>query len=264
MALKKNSAEGGSNGTGVTTGNSGGGSGDALSVVSLNSGTINYTSGVSMHGSLAHEYTQATAANSLYTCLDDTASANFSARFYLRLTGLPSTDMEFPLGLRTAADGNVARVQMRSTGVTRITNSAGTVIYTGTFTPSLNTWYRYEVWGSGAGTGTATFNYAVFAGDSTSASETTQLTNFSMSNGQIGRVRFGKGSTATLAAWQIDDYAINLGSSSQIGPESDLEAPTTPTNLAVTSVGSTTANLSWTASTDNIAVTGYEVTVFGP
>ncbi|MCM0667993.1 endonuclease [Flavobacterium tyrosinilyticum] len=39
----------------------------------------------------------------------------------------------------------------------------------------------------------------------------------------------------------------------------DIQAPTTPTSLASTSKTSTSISLSWTASTDNVAVTGYEV-----
>lgn len=44
---------------------------------------------------------------------------------------------------------------------------------------------------------------------------------------------------------------------------SDTEAPTTPTNLAVTGKSESTVSLSWTASTDNVAVTGYEIYVDG-
>src|SRR5206468_1817659 len=39
----------------------------------------------------------------------------------------------------------------------------------------------------------------------------------------------------------------------------DTTPPTTPTGLTAAAVGSTGANLSWTASTDNVAVTGYIV-----
>lgn len=42
-------------------------------------------------------------------------------------------------------------------------------------------------------------------------------------------------------------------------PPADTTAPTAPTNLTATVTG-TTANLSWTASTDNVGVTGYRVT----
>ena len=40
---------------------------------------------------------------------------------------------------------------------------------------------------------------------------------------------------------------------------SDTQAPTRPTNLAATAASSTQINLTWTASTDNVGVTGYRV-----
>jgi len=43
------------------------------------------------------------------------------------------------------------------------------------------------------------------------------------------------------------------------GSSSDTQAPSAPTNLAATNVGSTTLTLGWTASTDNVGVTGYNI-----
>lgn len=45
------------------------------------------------------------------------------------------------------------------------------------------------------------------------------------------------------------------------GTTSDSEAPSVPGNLTVTGVTSTSVALSWTASTDNVAVSGYDVYV---
>jgi len=42
-------------------------------------------------------------------------------------------------------------------------------------------------------------------------------------------------------------------------PTADTQAPTVPTNLIASGTSQTTTNLSWTASTDNVAVTGYNV-----
>ncbi|UWY27968.1 endonuclease [Flavobacterium sp. TR2] len=42
-------------------------------------------------------------------------------------------------------------------------------------------------------------------------------------------------------------------------PSGDTQAPTAPTSLASTSKTATSITLSWTASTDNVAVTGYEI-----
>ncbi|NUY81426.1 fibronectin type III domain-containing protein [Flavobacterium sp. MAH-1] len=48
------------------------------------------------------------------------------------------------------------------------------------------------------------------------------------------------------------NFTITAGST-------DTVAPSAPTNLAASGTTSTTTNLSWTASTDNVAVTGYDV-----
>ena len=39
----------------------------------------------------------------------------------------------------------------------------------------------------------------------------------------------------------------------------DTAAPSIPTGLTATAISSSQINLSWTASTDNVAVTGYQV-----
>ncbi len=39
----------------------------------------------------------------------------------------------------------------------------------------------------------------------------------------------------------------------------DTQAPTVPTGLASTGTSASTVSLSWTASTDNVGVTGYDV-----
>jgi hypothetical protein len=55
-----------------------------------------------------------------------------------------------------------------------------------------------------------------------------------------------------------DDIVV---STSYIGPTGggDAQAPTAPTNLIATAISSSQINLSWTASTDNVGVTGYRV-----
>ncbi|WP_155370582.1 endo-1,4-beta-xylanase [Catellatospora vulcania] len=42
-------------------------------------------------------------------------------------------------------------------------------------------------------------------------------------------------------------------------PNNDTQAPTTPSNLASSGVTSSSVNLSWTASTDNVGVSGYDI-----
>jgi len=49
------------------------------------------------------------------------------------------------------------------------------------------------------------------------------------------------------------------GATTLAAGQTDTQAPTAPANLTATAVSSSQINLSWTASTDNVAVAGYEV-----
>ncbi|WP_299670522.1 GEVED domain-containing protein [uncultured Polaribacter sp.] len=53
---------------------------------------------------------------------------------------------------------------------------------------------------------------------------------------------------------EVEDYTVNLAAS---GP--DTEAPTSPSALAGTNVTESAVDLSWTASTDNVGVSNYDV-----
>lgn len=61
--------------------------------------------------------------------------------------------------------------------------------------------------------------------------------------------------SATFRGGAILAYASSAG---------DTTPPTAPTGLGTTAIGSTTVDLSWTASTDAVGVTGYEIQVIGP
>src|SRR5262249_61804895 len=60
-------------------------------------------------------------------------------------------------------------------------------------------------------------------------------------------------------------YALSLLDALPIFPSAttlaaaDTQAPTVPTNLVATASSSTQIGLTWTASTDNVAVTGYRI-----
>lgn len=68
---------------------------------------------------------------------------------------------------------------------------------------------------------------------------------------------YGAGSAEVIATTNAF-YAVGVGAAYS-GGSSDTTAPTAPTALAASGTTSTTTNLSWTASTDNVAVTGYDV-----
>ena len=68
--------------------------------------------------------------------------------------------------------------------------------------------------------------------------------------------------TYDVTEWDsfVSDTSTDLGTHTfNAGSTSDTEAPSTPTGLVASNIAFDTANLSWTASTDNIGVTGYNV-----
>ncbi len=57
----------------------------------------------------------------------------------------------------------------------------------------------------------------------------------------------------TFSYGEVEDYTVDI----QDG--GDMTAPTTPTNLSSSNITQTSVQLSWTASTDNVGVTGYDI-----
>ncbi len=58
----------------------------------------------------------------------------------------------------------------------------------------------------------------------------------------------------TFSYGEVEDYNVNIGTSG-----SDTQAPTAPTGLSSSNIVETSFTLNWTASTDNVGVTGYDV-----
>jgi chitodextrinase len=75
-----------------------------------------------------------------------------------------------------------------------------------------------------------------------------------MTSGQAA-ISFGPGSALVRASDNSDILVTKTGGT--YGP--DTTPPTAPTNLTSSSITGTTATVSWTASTDNVGVTGYKV-----
>ncbi len=58
----------------------------------------------------------------------------------------------------------------------------------------------------------------------------------------------------TFSYGEVEDYTVNI-----TGTTADTQAPSAPTNLSASNISQTTIDLSWTAATDNVGVTGYDV-----
>ncbi|MCF4120903.1 cellulose binding domain-containing protein [Antribacter sp. KLBMP9083] len=77
-----------------------------------------------------------------------------------------------------------------------------------------------------------------------------------LDGGAAPQFRYHRFWAQTAVATALADYDRLFGADTG---EPDTQAPTVPTGLQVTGVTQTSVSLSWTASTDNVAVTGYEV-----
>jgi bacillolysin len=101
------------------------------------------------------------------------------------------------------------------------------------------------VWSKAASTTTpATGSFTV----STSATASTTRMRVSMKYNGIPT------SCEAISYGEVEDYTVTL-----VNGTADTQAPTAPTSLAASGTTATTTNLSWTAATDNVGVTGYDV-----
>jgi chitodextrinase len=70
------------------------------------------------------------------------------------------------------------------------------------------------------------------------------------------------GDKTTPGVWYValqGSGALQYHSSGSVTPPSDTTVPSTPTSLVASAISSSAINLSWSASTDNVGVTGYKI-----
>lgn len=129
------------------------------------------------------------------------------------------------------------------------------------FTAVVGTVYNITIWARrGSPNNNPAFaNWTGFSGFTTT---TINSTNWTQYNWTL---------TATATTPVMIAYAAPIGSAGGMelfidgisvtaqGGGSDTQAPTAPTNLAASNVASTTLTLNWTASTDNVGVTNYNI-----
>lgn len=214
MTVRRNGAEGGSDGTTVTTGNSGAPSGDAFGSVTIGgTGALTFSSTQAMHGALSYAYAP-DATTGTYVSYTGLSATQGVARFYLYLTGNPSASMI----LAAFGSTNLQYVGITTAGKVFLDTSGGGVVWTATTALSLNTWYRIET-AMTVAAGTATTKVSYYAGDSLTATD-----SFTSSAGNTGTTaytsfRLGKiNNTATIATFYVDDIAFDDASTTFFGP----------------------------------------------
>lgn len=253
MAQSTNNAEGGTNTTTVTTGNSGGASGNAFSAV--NAG-ITFSSTQKAHGSLAYAFA-GTAATFNVVQLDSASgtTTGWALRFYVYLTGYPSAETTF-CAAQTAGGVGLAGLNLTATGGIKLTRAAGALAGTFTNTLSLNTWYRLSMWGGVSAT-VAPLNAAIYALDNATAIESLNLTNQNTGSTVMGRAVYGKLTQAPgMTTYYIDDIAQDPDTASEIGPVANTP-PTVDAGTDQSVSAGATVNLSATANDPDGTIATY-------
>lgn len=162
------------------------------------------------------------------------------------------------------------------------TYSSGTVV---TLTPTPAAGYAFSGW-SGDLTGSANPATITMNANKSVTATFTAVPQYTLTTNVVGQGSislnpaggtYNQGTNVTVTATPAAGYAFSGWSGDLTGstnPTSitmsanksvtatfttDTQAPTAPANLASSNVTSTGATLSWTASTDNIGVTGYDI-----
>lgn len=207
-------AEGGAENVTLTTGNSGGASGDAWdTVVTGANATQQYKADVVLNGKRC--ITQFTGASSVSCYAQWTAkiAARWPAgmttnygRCYLRISAIPAVDTTFVEMSDAAGTTNRGNIRVRSTGAVRLRNAANGTVVTSATILSVNTVYRIEWRVDGSATGA--WELKIFLGESTSALESLSGTaNF---GGVIGTYRFGfVANVANSIQYWLDGMNVN-------------------------------------------------------
>lgn len=248
MAIYTNTFESGTNGTNITTGNSGGASGTAFNQVTTG---ITYTTDA-MHGSMAAT-TTSSATEYLRWSNSDGPILLRSYHKFSSLAGQVPVRMSFGtgtihLGMLTA--GNLGRMQLYQ----------GSGLATSPSAISPNTWYRFELYIK-AGSGSGEARVAVYVGDSTTAwwdsGLITGLTIDSIVNQYVGKFD----TNSSNATW--DSVGVKTASDAVWGawPASSSSGPT----LTVTRPAANLADLRTSTSGDASSLTyNTPVRVSGP
>lgn len=232
MTLLQNTAEGGSDSTAVTTGNSGGSSGDSWTAVVTGTGSIVYSSAQKQHGSLSYLVTTA-ASQATYLQWTPAVSATTCVyRFYVRFTGLPSGGLYFASWRSTSGGTLRCALGLNADGTLFFQDTNSATQYTSAGTISTNTWYRFEgsLSGPGAATGAAVLNTYLGDNSSSIANLSTSLTGKALGTTGFGQFRAGReaATASTQAPYYMDDIAFSDGTLTLLGPSS--EVVTTPTS----------------------------------
>lgn len=264
MVAENWSAEGGTNGTGLTGANTGGASGIAFSgtdgALSIGAGTtMTFTSATKMHGSYGVAVNRASGSAGVFAQRTLSGSpARHVARSYFNFAAFASGNMGL-LRFQNTSAANALSIYVDSAGKIVVQNSAGTAMFTASAAMSLSTWYRIEcACAPGTTSATGAYDFAYYAGDGTTAIQSSSSTTQNLGTvAAVGYTRIGRFDTgATVGGYVFDDFANESKGAGLIGPAGvtppDVGATTTDNIFVVDARSASTAGagggLTWSVS----------------
>lgn len=220
MALLSNSFEGGTDGTNITAGNSGGTSGDAFAIVlATGSATKTYTSSNAINGSLSGRITSLNGSDTVVLGYNGFSATSFAYRFYVTFLSDTAANGASIYQTRNSSS-SIGNLSMNIGLSLRATySSSGVTLPGSTYVVSLNTAYRIEGFiEPGATASSGHYKYAVYAGSSLTPLVSVDLTGLDLGSSALIDSRFGKTGAAGTVDAIFDDFAISSSATDFIGP----------------------------------------------
>lgn len=264
MAQVSNSFNGGTHGTTISTGNSGGSSGNAFDHVDKGSGAyLDYDNSPVHSGPLSARFHTGATAATAYVRYETGTLGSLSTvygRAYIYMGEAPQNAFNL-VRVRNSSGDTLASIEMGTDRKmkTREGDAGGfSTIATSPTAMPLNQWVRLE-FKFIISTTSGHVRLYVYENPE-SATHTYTLTDSNDRNtgsGTIGRFELGVTNSKAETGWfRLDD--INWNSVDYPGP-ADVTAPSVPLDVDAESTSSTAVTLSWDASTDDFSLTGYKI-----
>lgn len=241
MATVLWSAEGGTNGTGITTGNSGGASGDSFESVSLGSGATATYDNTQARGTLAAKLaTGGSAADcSLNYATKIGAQTQAWFRAYLYVPSNPGTSHRLIDAWDSGSGQLCFAVYLTTAGKLMSVNTGGSTIQTSTASVPLNAWFRVEVMVIGSATVGQVEIKLFNSPDGGTATETLTSAANQNTRGSMNNYRFGAAGDPLPASRTLWFDNLGISTTGYLGPAGPAAVTLTPATATFSAVAVT-------------------------
>ena len=211
MTKLLNNAEGGTNGTTVTTGNSGGSSGNAFDAVTIGgSDTLTFDNAHAAHGSLSYNFTSGSASAVVLVWSTSLTGSSLTQVWWRAYYYATSHSMAIKIVEALSGSTQRAAVSINTSGKIILQNAAGTTISTSSTTLPTSAWVRLEGFFIGSATvGQIECKIFTTSPDEVTPDETLTTSAAQNTGGTITKIQFGDASPTTIFTNWMDDLGVS-------------------------------------------------------